>query len=160
MRYGRAGNPIMGCLTSIVAMLVVAIPALLLYIGFQLRHLLALILGAACLVAWATEGGGLGYLIVGLLLIAFAFGHWLGSFAAIPPLATTRTRPPIPAQLRFRVLQRDGFRCRYCGRGRAEGAILQLDRVVPFSKGGASTEDNLVTACSACNRGKSADPVI
>jgi hypothetical protein len=64
------------------------------------------------------------------------------------------TRDPIPAQLRFRVLSRDHFRCQYCGRSQAEGAILHLDHVVPFSKGGPTTEDNLITACMDCNLGK------
>lgn len=64
------------------------------------------------------------------------------------------TREPIPAQLRFRVLSRDHFRCQYCGRSQAEGAVLHLDHVVPFSKGGPTTEDNLITACMDCNLGK------
>lgn len=73
---------------------------------------------------------------------------------------TTATREPIPAQLRFRVLQRDGFRCRYCGRGAAQGAVLQLDHVVPVVAGGETSEDNLITACIDCNLGKSATDVI
>lgn len=64
------------------------------------------------------------------------------------------TREPIPAQLRFRVLSRDHFRCQYCGRSQAEGAVLHLDHVVPFSKGGPTTEGNLITACVDCNLGK------
>ena len=70
------------------------------------------------------------------------------------PEPTRPTREPIPAQLRFRVLSRDHFRCQYCGRSQAEGAVLHLDHVVPFSKGGPTTEDNLITACMDCNLGK------
>jgi HNH endonuclease len=78
-----------------------------------------------------------------------------------PETAPVRpTREPIPAQLRFRVLSRDHFRCQYCGRSQAEGAVLHLDHVVPFSKGGPTTEDNLITACMDCNLGKSAQAVI
>jgi 5-methylcytosine-specific restriction endonuclease McrA len=45
------------------------------------------------------------------------------------------------------VFARDGFECQYCGsRGR-----LTVDHVTPRSRGGASTWDNLVTACSPCN---------
>ncbi len=69
-------------------------------------------------------------------------------------------REAIPPQLRFRVLQRDGFRCRYCGRGTAEGATLQLDHVVPVAAGGETTEANLMTACAECNAGKSAHEVV
>jgi 5-methylcytosine-specific restriction endonuclease McrA len=78
--------------------------------------------------------------------------------AAAAPVATTRDA--IPAQLRFRVLQRDGFRCQYCGRGAREGATLHLDHVVPYSAGGETTEDNLLTACEQCNLGKSAGRVL
>jgi 5-methylcytosine-specific restriction endonuclease McrA len=69
---------------------------------------------------------------------------------------TRRARDPIRAQMRFRVLQRDGFRCRYCGRsGSAPGVVLHVDHVVPLAAGGTSTEDNLLTACEECNLGKS-----
>lgn len=77
--------------------------------------------------------------------------------ASAPP---EQTRDAIPAQLRFRVLQRDGFRCQYCGRSARDGAILHLDHVVPYSAGGETSEDNLITACEQCNLGKSARPVL
>jgi predicted RNA-binding Zn-ribbon protein involved in translation (DUF1610 family) len=69
-------------------------------------------------------------------------------------------RDPIQAQLRFRVLQRDAFRCRYCGRGAPQGAILHLDHIIPVTAGGATTEDNLLTACVDCNLGKATTKVI
>jgi 5-methylcytosine-specific restriction endonuclease McrA len=73
----------------------------------------------------------------------------------------TRARHAIPAQLRFTVLQRDGFRCRYCGRTAGEpGVGLHVDHVVPLVAGGATCEDNLMTACSECNLGKSTRPVV
>lgn len=58
--------------------------------------------------------------------------------------------------LRFEVFQRDGFRCRYCGKGPTNGSILEADHFVPRSKGGPDTIANLVTACAECNRGKAA----
>ena len=64
-----------------------------------------------------------------------------------------RKRRPIPLRLRFTVLQRDGFRCVHCG-ARPDAADLQIDHVIPFSKGGADTEDNLVTSCAECNSGR------
>lgn len=54
---------------------------------------------------------------------------------------------------RFAVFVRDGFTCRYCGRKVPE-VTLELDHVVPFSKGGDNSKDNLVTACRECNNGK------
>jgi hypothetical protein len=55
-------------------------------------------------------------------------------------------------RLRFAVLERDGFRCYYCG---SQGQPLEVDHVVPQSLGGQDLPDNLVAACSDCNRGKS-----
>jgi hypothetical protein len=69
-------------------------------------------------------------------------------------------RERIPAQMRFRVLTRDNFRCRYCGRTRDDGAILHLDHVIPVSNGGETSEANLLTACDRCNLGKSASSVL
>ena len=66
-----------------------------------------------------------------------------------------RARDPLPAQLRFRILTRDGFRCCYCGRpGSTPGVVLHVDHVVPVTAGGATNEDNLLTACEECNLGK------
>src|SRR5664280_1949469 len=74
---------------------------------------------------------------------------------------TRRARDPIRAQMRFRVLQRDGFRCRYCGRpGNAPGVVLHVDHVVPAVAGATTTEDNLLTACDECNLGKAARAVV
>lgn len=58
-------------------------------------------------------------------------------------------------RLRWRVLERDGFTCIYCGRS-APDVRLEVDHVVPVSHGGRTVDDNLATACWDCNRGKSA----
>ena len=55
--------------------------------------------------------------------------------------------------LRFEVLRRDQFTCRYCGRTASE-AKLHVDHVHPQTLGGKDTLDNLVTACEDCNIGK------
>jgi len=51
------------------------------------------------------------------------------------------------------LLARDGFTCQYCGcqKDRSE---LTLDHVIPRSRGGQSTWDNLVVACRRCNQRK------
>lgn len=56
---------------------------------------------------------------------------------------------------RFRIFMRDGFTCQYCG-AKAPATELHVDHRFPRSKGGKDTDDNLVTACIACNSGKSA----
>jgi 5-methylcytosine-specific restriction endonuclease McrA len=48
------------------------------------------------------------------------------------------------------VFARDRHRCQYCGSERH----LTVDHVVPRSKGGTDTWDNLVTSCAPCNRKK------
>lgn len=78
-----------------------------------------------------------------------------------PRRSSARTRDPIPAQLRFSILQRDSFRCRYCGRTANEpGVVLHIDHVVPVVAGGLSVEGNLLTACAVCNLGKATRSVV
>ena len=48
-----------------------------------------------------------------------------------------------PAFTRFNVFLRDRFTCQYCG----QGEDLTFDHVVPRSKGGQTTWDNVITAC-------------
>jgi len=54
---------------------------------------------------------------------------------------------------RFNIYSRDQNRCQYCGKqfSRAE---LNLDHVVPRSKGGISVWENVVCSCHRCNRMK------
>lgn len=66
-----------------------------------------------------------------------------------------RRKAGIGRRLRFSILERDGFACRYCG-ARAPRAELQVDHILPRAKGGTNHPDNLVTACRDCNAGKSA----
>ena len=69
--------------------------------------------------------------------------------------AEDRREPSIG--LRFKVLQRDLFRCKLCGRSPATelGCELHVDHIIPFSKGGKTTFENLQSLCSRCNVGKS-----
>ena len=64
-----------------------------------------------------------------------------------------RKRKNIPAGVRWKVFQRDGFRCIYCG-ATQETSKLVIDHGDPFSKGGEDSVDNYVTACRECNAGK------
>jgi len=49
------------------------------------------------------------------------------------------------------VFARDRWTCQYCGHERGH---LTVDHVVPRSKGGRSSWDNIVTCCAPCNRRK------
>ncbi len=70
--------------------------------------------------------------------------------------AKRRTRREISDRQRFRILVRDGFRCKSCGASPLvqSGTELHVDHVLPWSKGGETTDDNLETKCKQCNLGK------
>lgn len=51
---------------------------------------------------------------------------------------------------RYNVFLRDGYRCQYCGEI-FPAEELTFDHVVPRSKNGASTWQNIVSACHSCN---------
>lgn len=55
-------------------------------------------------------------------------------------------------QMRVFILERDNFTCVYCGE---KNKPLEVDHVMPRSRGGLDTETNLVCACITCNRSKS-----
>lgn len=55
-----------------------------------------------------------------------------------------------PAFTRFNVFLRDRFTCQYCGTP-GPSHELTFDHVVPRSRGGRTTWENVVAACSACN---------
>lgn len=59
----------------------------------------------------------------------------------------------VSKRLRFEILRRDGFQCRYCG-AKAPDATLAVDHVTPKALGGTDDPTNLVTACRDCNTGK------
>lgn len=62
--------------------------------------------------------------------------------------------PHISARVRFRIMARDSFTCIYCG-AKPPDIALEIDRRLPSSIGGGDNDENLVTACGKCNRGKS-----
>ena len=62
-------------------------------------------------------------------------------------------RKPIAKSVRFEVFKRDKFTCQYCGES-APSVTLEVDHIVPVSKGGTDEIMNLITSCRDCNRGK------
>lgn len=63
-------------------------------------------------------------------------------------------RSKMTAKLRYQVLREDGFKCQICGRGVADGETLEVDHIIPVSKGGRTVRENLRTLCHTCNQGK------
>ena len=66
---------------------------------------------------------------------------------------TTKRKPS--ARLKVQVLMRDGNRCRLCGVECNDGLHkIHFDHIIPWSKGGETTLDNLQVLCSDCNLAK------
>jgi len=69
--------------------------------------------------------------------------------AKLIKMADTRgRRAPISKAMRKRIIEAHGSRCFYCGR---ESKPLEIEHMLPVSRGGTTTENNLVPACKACN---------
>lgn len=54
-------------------------------------------------------------------------------------------------KIRLQVLDRDGAQCGYC---QDRNGPLEVDHVIPVSKGGKEDLSNLVVACRSCNASK------
>lgn len=67
-----------------------------------------------------------------------------------------RTSRDINLRLRFKVMQRDNFKCCICGNAPANypSTCLHVDHIVPWAKGGETEIENLQTLCQNCNLGK------
>lgn len=64
-------------------------------------------------------------------------------------------RESISAKLRYMIFERDHFTCVSCGRSSKQDDVqLEIDHIVPVSRGGTSEFSNLQTLCTDCNRGK------
>lgn len=74
-----------------------------------------------------------------------------------------KRRKVLPLKLRVSVWLRDKKQCHYCGKklprpGGAGSRVTQMDHVIPHSRGGKDSEDNLVICCKICNRSKANMP--
>lgn len=62
----------------------------------------------------------------------------------------------IRQEKRLAIYIRDNFVCMHCGMDLrtiqpGDGIRIELDHVIPASKGGSNQASNLITSCSACN---------
>jgi hypothetical protein len=76
------------------------------------------------------------------------------SFPLIPmfgPILNSRPSSELWRVIRSRIFERDNYTCAYCG---DRGVKLECDHVVPVSRGGDHTDENLVCSCFSCNRSK------
>jgi len=64
-----------------------------------------------------------------------------------------KERNSMSPKLRFDVFRRDKFVCQYCG-ACGSNVELEVDHIIPVSRGGTDEMSNLKTTCFDCNRGK------
>ena len=68
---------------------------------------------------------------------------------------THKTKREPSDRLKVRVLMRDGNKCRICGVECNDGLHnIHFDHIIPWSKGGETTLENLQVLCSSCNEAK------
>ncbi|MFO0551154.1 MAG: HNH endonuclease [Polyangiaceae bacterium] len=73
--------------------------------------------------------------------------------AVVRQRRAARGRSRQPGFSRTNVYLRDGYVCQYCSTVKAPHE-LNLDHVMPRSRGGKTTWENIVTSCYACNQTK------
>lgn len=64
-------------------------------------------------------------------------------------------RKGLSKKTRFEIFKRDNFTCQYCS-GKPPKVPLEIDHIIPVTSGGDNSDENLITACFDCNRGKGA----
>lgn len=64
------------------------------------------------------------------------------------------SRPSLSAATRQAVIERDGLQCGLCGGGIDSVQGVDIDHIVPLSRGGGSDPGNLQVTHSSCNRSK------
>ena len=86
--------------------------------------------------------------------------HTSNSKFLVPKVIVLRefNKVPFPRNSfsRKKIYERDNYSCQYCGNQRgSKNAKLSIDHIIPKSKGGQSTWENVVAACLKCNNKKS-----
>ena len=76
------------------------------------------------------------------------------NFEKAPTKTKKKRSRYISKSVRVTVLNRDKYKCVFCGRS-SQQIELQIDHIKPFSKGGSNDINNLQTLCIDCNIGKS-----
>ncbi len=65
---------------------------------------------------------------------------------------TERIRGSAHRKIRQRILERDGYACRECGRATIDG---EVDHIIPLSLGGQESDSNREYICRDCHQAKS-----
>lgn len=90
--------------------------------------------------------------LVAIGLLVGVDGHYMpNNWAKHQYSPKTRPDSHVWREIRTRIFLRDNYTCSYCG---ARGVKLECDHIIPVSQGGTHDDENLTTACKACNRSK------
>ena len=86
-----------------------------------------------------------------------AFAGSVSTSTARPRLSSvgSQRRREIPLNVRHQVFRNAKNRCQQCGKSAADGVTLEVDHIMPVSKGGSDDISNLQLLCFECNSGKS-----
>jgi 5-methylcytosine-specific restriction endonuclease McrA len=86
------------------------------------------------------------------VLFAVTLGFVVWRARGRHPVLRARRRRVWSELERQTILDRDDWACRWCG----SQDELEIDHVIPFSRGGACTVENAQVLCGPCNRRKGA----
>lgn len=74
-----------------------------------------------------------------------------GVYRYNPSKATTKNFKPFSSSEKKLILERDGYKCSYCGLGKKEGLELHVDHIKPRELGGKSEVTNGQVLCGKHN---------
>jgi Ca2+/Na+ antiporter len=100
-------------------------------------------------------GGSITFVFVIFVFLYFVLWELLGykqEQSTIENQITSEDRRRIPSEVRKEVWNRDGGKCKKCG----SRHHIEFDHIVPVSKGGSNTANNIELLCRKCNRSKHA----
>jgi len=74
-----------------------------------------------------------------------------GVYRYDPELVQLRELEDFTSTQKTQILERDGYKCVKCGRGKEDGVELHIDHIIPKEKGGKATIENGQVLCSQHN---------
>ncbi len=78
----------------------------------------------------------------------------IGHEATLNEYATGNQRKLMTRALRQKIMRRDNYTCQMCGKYMPDEVGLQIDHIVPVSRGGKTIASNLRVLCNKCNAKK------